>query len=459
MKNLKKILLTGTLTATAILAMSITSNAATVKVTGDVLNIRRSPSTGSDVIAMISKGVECEFLEDAGDWYKVKFQKYTGYVSKEYSKLLDDDIKVKEPEEKTEVEEPKKSTEEVKDNKTNETENQIDDEASQIIYKKVNQNADIKILPLIHSSVIGNVKKGTKVLFITQASGWSYIQTDTISGWVRNDILGEAITETSNNNIKNDNTDKSNNENTYKEKTGYINEESVNLRKGAGTSYSIIKTLTLNTEVTITGEKDGWYQIKSGSTNGYVSKEFVSDSKKVTTRGNTASRIDNSEKTKKAETKNSETTAETKAVSKETVTTKTEKVVNSKNSIKGTDVVAYAKKFLGYKYVYGGDGSNGTFDCSGFTMYVYKHFGINLPHGANMQYNCGKGKRISKLSDLQAGDIVFLTDYETGVGIGHCGIYIGNGNFIHASTTTYSVIISSFNTIYKGRFYAGLRLV
>lgn len=44
--------------------------------------------------------------------------------------------------------------------------------------------------------------------------------------------------------------------------------------------------------------------------------------------------------------------------------------------------------------MYGGDGSNGTFDCSGYTMYVYKHFGINIPHGANSQYRCGKGRKL-----------------------------------------------------------------
>ena len=63
----------------------------------------------------------------------------------------------------------------------------------------------------------------------------------------------------------------------------------------------------------------------------------------------------------------------------------------------------------------------------------------------------------NEVRNLKAGDIVFLTDYETGVGIGHCGIYIGDGNFIHASTTTYTVIISSLNTTYAGRFYSAMR--
>ena len=192
------------------------------------------------------------------------------------------------------------------------------------------------------------------------------------------------------------------------------------------------------------------------------------------TRGNNNSRTENNtEKTTASNTKvekvsnNENTTKSTESVKKEqveaikTTTQKSKQETTSKNetTIKSTDIVAYAKKYLGYKYVYGGDGSNGTFDCSGFTMYVYKHFGIKLPHAASKQYKCGKGTQITKYSDLQVGDIVFLTDYETGVGIGHCGIYLGNDNFIHASTTCYAVEISSFKTIYKGRFYSGLRLI
>jgi len=226
------------------------------------------------------------------------------------------------------------------------------------------------------------------------------------------------------------------------------------MRKGAGTSYNIVKVLSLNTQLTIIGEDGKWYKVKTGNTTGYVSKEFVSDSKVVTTRSNSVSRTENKTTQKVETTTEKNTSKEDTKVSTSNNTTK-----DDNTTIKGTDIVAYAKKYLGYKYVYGGDGSNGTFDCSGYTMYVYKHFGINIPHGANSQYRCGKGKKITKYSELQVGDIVFLTDYETGKGIGHCGIYLGNDNFIHASTTCYAVEISSFKTIYKGRFYSALRLI
>ena len=543
MKSLKKAILTGVLTGITLCTMTICSNAATVKVTTETLNVRKGPSTSTEVIAMLSEGVECELLGEEGNWYKVKYKNYTGYVSKDYAKLVGASSSNNSNENNTQSNlGQNSSTENTQSNNSqqnNNTENNQNNNSQQnnstennqsnnaennnsqqnsssqnnqtsnsqenneqdevtITYKKFNKDADIKLLPLIHSSKIGSVKSGTQVIFITEASGWSYIQTDLISGWVRCDTLSEGTTVTGNANTS--------------EKKGYVNESSVNLRKGAGTSNSVVKVLTLNTEVTIVGEEGDWYKVKAGSSNGYILKEYVSDSKKVTSRSNSASRTENeaentettSEKestsnktnttnnvttTNKQENTNSKSNKEntnTNATSSKTnTTTKTETTssktntatksettssskketssTTSKNSntskIKGTDIVAYAQKYLGYKYVYGGDGSNNTFDCSGFTMYVFKHFGINLAHGANAQYNSGKGKKISKQADLQVGDIVFLTDYETGKGIGHCGIYLGNGNFIHASTTTYSVTISSLNTMYKGRFYAGLRLI
>lgn len=93
---------------------------------------------------------------------------------------------------------------------------------------------------------------------------------------------------------------------------------------------------------------------------------------------------------------------------------------------KGQSVVSYAKKFIGVKYVYGGESPNG-FDCSGFTKYVYAHFGVSLPHHAADQYKYGKS--VSK-SNLEPGDLVFFG--KSASGIYHVGIYIGSGEFIHS---------------------------
>ncbi len=503
MKILKKVVLTGVLATITVCTMNVAVNAATVKATGETVNIRKGPSTDTKVVAKISEGVECELLEEEGDWYKVKFRNYTGYISKEYSKLLEDkstnnDKKQNDDEETKKEENNKNNNDESKnENKENEstpteqTSNESNDikEEQTIIYKKFRQDTQIRILPLIHSSKIGDIKKDTKVVFITELSGWTYIQSDSISGWVRTSTLSEEKIES-----KND-TDKSNSDNTEKsdeteksEKIGYVNENQVNMRKGAGKNYSVVKTLTLNTKVTILEEEGGWYKIKAGDKTGYIAKNYISNSKKVTSRSSSTPRDEDSleNNTENDETKNEKSSSSTDSEKKEETTNinnESQKVVSeekndtSKNStsktdkkqesstkqkndtIKTTDVIAYAKKYLGHQYVYGADGSNGTFDCSGFTMYVYKHFGISLPHKASSQYTCGKGTQIKKQSQLKQGDIVFLTNYGTGKGIGHCGIYIGNGNFIHASTTSYTVTISNLNTIYKGRFCGGLRLI
>ncbi len=494
MKNFKKILITSILTAISILTISTISNSATtLKVTGDTLNIRKSPSTDSKVIAMLFKGVECDLLEDAGEWYKIKYKTYTGYVSKQYVEIVGNNTSdsTKKDEENTIKEDEKNNLTNTVSDETNNVKNETlqendsnseKDENEQIIYKKLKQDVSVKILPLIYSSNIETVKKNKNVILLSEVLGWSYIQTDLNCGWVRSEFLETSKTvAASTNNEKNTQTS------TNTEKTAYINESLVNMRKGAGTSYNIIKVLSLNTELTIIDDDGEWYKVKQGTTTGYVLKKFVSETKTTTTRSNNSSRTEKAssteinkttkkEDTKKVSTTNNDkknvtTTVSNKATTKSTTSSDNKNTTTTSNKnknttstktdkIKGTDIVAYAKKYLGYKYVYGGDGSNGTFDCSGFTMYVYKHFGINIPHGANAQYyRSGRGKQITKYSDLKIGDIVFLTDYETGVGIGHCGIYLGNDNFIHASTTCYAVEISSFKTIYEGRFYSGLRLI
>ena len=198
------------------------------------------------------------------------------------------------------------------------------------------------------------------------------------------------------------------------------------------------------------------YKVKVGSDTGYVSKDYVSDTKKITNRSLNEPRTEQQKEEEKGNTTKVETSNTT--VSDKT-STSDNKTTTSNSSIKGTDVVAYAKKYLGYRYVWGGDGSNGTFDCSGFTMYVYKHFGVSLPHYTVSQYNSGKGKKITKQSDLKAGDIVYLTDYITGAPCGHCGIYISDGKFIHADSTVMKVNISDLNGMYKGRFCGALRII
>lgn len=112
-------------------------------------------------------------------------------------------------------------------------------------------------------------------------------------------------------------------------------------------------------------------------------------------------------------------------------------------------VVGIAMRYLGVPYRWGGSSPSTGFDCSGFSMYVYAQVGVNLPHNAAMQYQLGRP--VSK-SQLQPGDLVFFH------GLGHMGIYIGGGSFIHAPQTGDVVKISPLSGWYSSRYVGARRL-
>ena len=104
----------------------------------------------------------------------------------------------------------------------------------------------------------------------------------------------------------------------------------------------------------------------------------------------------------------------------------------------GKYVADYALNFVGNPYVYGGESLTDGIDCSGFTMEVYRHFGISMPHGAHQQRAYGKSV---KLKDARAGDLICYN--------GHIGIYIGNNKLVHAMNPANGITVSRIG--YNGK--------
>ena len=111
-----------------------------------------------------------------------------------------------------------------------------------------------------------------------------------------------------------------------------------------------------------------------------------------------------------------------------------------------------AFKYIGTPYMMGGTG-NGVFDCSGFTMRMYQMYGVNLPRTADVQYCVGTKVLFGK---EQPGDLVFFETYLPGPS--HVGIYIGEGKFIHASSSR-GVTVSSLNQPYYSARYLGAKRI
>jgi len=121
-------------------------------------------------------------------------------------------------------------------------------------------------------------------------------------------------------------------------------------------------------------------------------------------------------------------------------------------------IEADAKSFLGTRYVWGATGPS-KFDCSGFTQWVYRDAGINIPRVSRDQAKVGQ---YVSYNNLRKGDMIFFDTKKHRKGIvTHVGIYLGNGNFIHASSSAKKVVVYNWNDkpYYKERFLWGRRVV
>lgn len=439
------------------LCMIKSSMAQSATVNTDTLKLRKEASTDSTVLELLNQGQKLEVIEQSGDWVKVKVNKMTGFVHKDYIKMEQKEDKSNTIEQtivnevQNTVTTPKENTIDQntivnKEEQTTKPENT--DKPNFVIREEITKvKSDVFILPLINTIKVTNLEKGTKVTVMDEVKNWVYVQTEEVSGWMRKSAL-EVVTANTNpstgdgTNNSNSNTNEPTTPNTpngieetpIEEKVMYVNSPSIYVRKGPSTKEEAVDSLILNAQVTVTAESGDWYKVKIGELEGYIAKRLLSTKKQETTSRSAEERIEN-----------------------EVVGQVVEQETAEPTYSKGEEIVNYAKQYLGAKYVYGGSGPS-TFDCSGFTMYVYQHFGIHLSHSAIAQSK--NGNYIAK-ENLQPGDLVFFKDYETMNGIGHCGIYIGEGNFIHASSGTgYCVKISTLLTgSYLARYETARRLI
>ena len=430
----RKLILVNIIIAGAILLLTTKVNAATATVTTETLNLREKADTSSNVLELLNADEKLEIISEEGSWYKVKHGNNTGYVSKDYVKVSGTvDSNTKNNDDTTTTTETNKDS-----NNTTQTSDFSNANVGDKITIKA--NAKVRILPLINSQILTTLTSDTEAEVISTTNNWIFVSLNTITGWIpktsgistaksEETTNNEPITETTTKQeeIKQETTTQTNTTSYSETKTKYINVNSAYVRSEASTSGSIVTTLIKDTDVKVTGESGDWYKVEYGTYSGYIYKDLLSDNKSETTN-----------RSGEALTRNIEENNDTESGNNNVETT----------SSKGEEIVAYANQYLGCSYVYGGSGPS-TFDCSGFTMYVYKHFGYSLSHSATAQSY--EGTAISK-ENLQVGDLVFFSDYQSLEGIGHCGIYIGNGEFIHASSGSgYCVKVSnllsgSYNT-------------
>lgn len=250
------------------------------------------------------------------------------------------------------------------------------------------------------SSIVKTLSKGTEVSVLYVTGNWSKVSVNGLEGFVYSSYLSDGTSA-----AIEDNTVKS-----YQ----YVTATSVNLREGASTSTAVICKVSKDTKVGVISSTSNWAKVKYNSTYGYIHTSNLADSK---------------------------ASAETPSTS-------------SSTSAKIDKMMSIAASKIGCRYVRGSEGPN-TFDCSGFTGYLYKQIGVSIPRSSSQQKNAGT--YVSK-SNLKKGDLVFLDTSGNGA-VDHACIYVGNGEIIHANSSAGKITRSDLNSSYYRSTYVCARRI
>lgn len=340
--------------------------------------------------------------------------------------------------------------------------------------------------PSTDSKIIMLLEKGKKVEVLSKENDWYKIKVSESTGYVSESLIKNVsedvvatVATTPEATVPVVTPVATSNESS-EVKILAVTGSTVNLRKEPSTSSSILGKVVEGDNLISEGlTEDGeWYKVKFGDIEGYIYKDYITeDINKIVGEG----KINSGVNFRKEPSTEAEVIATIPADSDITilgtegewykilyndqegwiVARCVDRVTSTSRS--GTNsvakkVVELAKQQLGKKYVWGGNGPS-TFDCSGLTKYVYGKVGVTLER---VSYNqATQGIKVDK-SKLQIGDLVFFSGINassSSAKVSHVGIYIGNGEFLHAANSSRGVVIDDLNSDYYKKHYVTARRV
>ncbi len=272
------------------------------------------------------------------------------------------------------------------------------------------------------SATLAYATKDEVVVILEQTGSWYKVLYNLQEGYMHADYLNVAAVE--------------NAELGY----GQVNDSYVNMRTGPGTSYASIGKSHTGEMAYVIGLNKGWYKVIWEDAVCYIRSDYLDLTEApYENRANPKSPVffqggwSNGTPVSVTAFKNS---------------------ANYIGASRGDAIVNTAMQYIGVPYLWAGSTPKG-FDCSGFTQYVFKQHGIAINRTTSTQYK--NGYYVSK-SELQPGDLVFFQNtYKEG--ISHVGIYVGNGRFIHASSSVGVTVTALDNSYWASRYYGARRVL
>jgi cell wall-associated NlpC family hydrolase len=339
-------------------------------------------------------------------------------------------------EEETESETELESESETESETETETQEDAQD-FSGLVIARVTNYVNVRSLPSEEGEIVGKLYDKSVGEFIEEKDGWYKIVSGNCTGYVKGEycVVGEEAEALA----KEVGT-------TY----AIVNTTTLKVRQEASTESSVLGLVPIEEELVVVEELDGWVKIAIEEGDGYVSRDYVNlrtDFVHAESREEEEARLAKEARAREearaaaAATEASRAQRQAEAQAQEqkseanqvTIDAARTTAASSAGSEMGKAVINYATQFVGNPYVYGGSSlTNGT-DCSGFVMSVYSNFGVSLPHSSSALRS--KGYDVGGLENAQPGDIVCYS--------GHVGLYVGNGQIVHASTSRTGIIVSS----------------
>ena len=425
------------------------------KVTGSSVNIRSGAGTSYGKVNLAKRGEKVYIVGINNGWYKVIFENTVGYIRSDYLELTEVPYENSASKNSPKFFRGGKSTGiEVSasalngstgssSTSTNNTSNSntsasgstsassSSSSSSGIMYGigfVTGSGLRLRSSASTSSASLDSASRNEVVVVVSKQGDWYKVIYDLKEGYMHGDYLKVSTSE--------------NAELGY----GKVRASSVNIRSGAGTSYGKVNQAKNGEKVYIIGINNGWYKVIFENTVGYIRSDYVdltevpyenkSSSKSPKFfRGGKSTGVEPSASALNGSSSGSSSNSSSSS---------------SSGSAIGNKIVATAKQYLGVPYKWGGTTPSG-FDCSGFVYYVLRSLGINISRTQSVMY--AQGTPVAK-SNLQPGDLVFFQNtYKAG--ISHVGIYVGNGQFIHAPSSGKVVSYTSLYTDYYIAHYYG----